>query len=317
MSGINLKKNVQSDGVTRVAIAHRRGSEAIYATHNLCDATTWYSESLRLTEKTLTKNGAFYESGDVFWVDLTHGKVFDEEGLIALQKVFEPSAPHGYEVVIETSDDGGTTWVTRPMRAPFATTGGDYTVDYAAGTITFVANDPAPADLVRGSYSQMTNSAWVLTPKSGTSLAVTKSELQFSSDVDFKDTIVMEVYGLADYFAPHLLDTADPPGPLPPGTPIPIETTYYKTMHQFIDESVGFFPALPPIGGLTRGSQKNTYVLQFHYDVAKVMYSSLGMYLRISLEGDNAFLGERATGTFYLFSGADPGAAKALGELTG
>jgi hypothetical protein len=314
---INLKKHQQSDGIPQVAVAHRRGSEAIYATHNFCDATTWYSESARVVENELSKNGAVYESGDPCWVDLTHGKVFDEESLITNQAILEPLDPHGYAVLVETSVDAGANWVERPQRAPFAVSGGDYTVDYSLGEVTFVANDPAPGDLVRATYSKKGTSAWVLHPLPGKSLAVTKSEIQFSADVIFNDTIVMEVYGLVDIFAPHLLDTADPPGPLPSGTPIPIETTQYKTMAQLIDESVGFYPALPPLGGGSRGSTQSMYVLQFHYDVAKVVYDSLGMFLRISLGADTMFGGDRATATFYLESMADPGLEQALKELVG
>lgn len=311
---ISLKKTVQADGITKVAVSHRRGKEAIYATHNFCDGTTWYSESTRVVEEELTKNGANYESDNPNWVDLTHGKVFDEEALIANQAVLEPGDPHGYVVLVETSDDGGTTWVERPMREPFAASGGDYTVNYVLGHITFVANDPAPGDKVRASYSYMTNSAWVLTPLPNKSFAVTKSEIQFSADVVMNDTILMEVYGAVDFFAPEMMG---PPYNLPSGTPIPIETTEYKTMLQLIDESIGFYPELPALGGGVRGTTQSMYVLQFHYDVAKVVYSSLGMFLRISLKGDTTFGGERATATFYLESNTDTDPMQALKELLG
>lgn len=315
---INLKQTrVQSDGVPQVATSPRRGREAIYATHNFCDATTWYSESTRVVEKSLTKNGGVWGSGDPCWIDMTHGKVFDEEAPISDQATFDPGDPHGYAVIVEASEDAGTTWDVRPQRDPFAVSGGDYTVDYALGEVTFVANAPGPGDLVRASYSKKGTSAWVLKPLPDKSIAVEKSEIQFSADVDLQDTFVMEVYGLVDYFAPELLDTADPPGPLPSGTPIPLETTKYKTIYQFIDESVGFFPALPAIGGATRGTTQATHILQFHYGAAKVVYSSLGMYIRISLEADTMLTGERVTATFYLTSHVDTDPMVAIGELTG
>lgn len=46
----------QADGTSLVAVKSRFGREVIYATHNFCDPTTWYSESERVTDKALTDN---------------------------------------------------------------------------------------------------------------------------------------------------------------------------------------------------------------------------------------------------------------------
>lgn len=315
MTSLKLKRaKQQADSTPLTAPGVRLGTETIYATHNFCDPCTWYSESERVTEQALTDSGdgLTWNSGDTSWIDMSHGLVFDEEGLIEDQAIFNPGDPHGYSVVVEVSTDGGSTWDTKTQRTPFAASGGDYTVDYAAGTVTF-ATDQSGND-VRASYSKAATSGWIVQPLTDKALTIEKAEIQFSADVDMTSTLIMEVFGTVDIFAPELMGE---PYNLPSGTPIPIETTLYKSMYQIIDESVGTFPAFPALGGSTRGTDQPTYILQFHYGAAKQMFSSLGMYIRISLSNDTKFGGERATATFYLLSKSDPGVQSALAQLLG
>lgn len=314
MTSLKLKHPItQPDGTPKTAPGIRLGKEVIYATHNFCDPCTWYSESKRVTEQSLTDSGdgLTWTSPDSNWIDMTHGRVFDEEGIIEDQVIFNPGSPHGYGVVIETSTDSGSTWNLMTQREPFASSGGDYTVNYAAGTVTFTSSQAG--NLVRASYSKSGSSAWVVRPLEDRVLTIEKAEIQFSANVTMTSTIVMEVYGTVDIFAPSLSDANG--GPVPAGTPIPIETAKYKTMAQIIDESVGSFPVFPALGGSARGTTDATHILQFHYGAARLVFHSLGMFIRISTVGDNAFGGERATATFYLISKEDPGSEKALKEL--
>ena len=297
----------QADGTSLVAVKSRFGREVIYATHNFCDPTTWYSESERVTDKALTDNAGTWESGDPNWIDLDHGKVFDEDAVKADQAIFDPP-PHGYAILVTV--DG----VEKTARAPWASSGGDFTVNYAAGTITPTTEDWT-GKTVLVSYSKATTSAWIVTPSEERALIIEAAEIQFAGDVVLNASLRMEVYGLVDFFAPQLLQANG--GPLPSGTPIPIEETLYKTIDQLIDEAIGAYPVIPAFSNAAgRGYTQPRHIFQFHYASARAVYSSLGMFIRISIEGDQPFGGERATATFYCLSKIDPGPAAALLVLT-
>lgn len=306
-------ERVQADGIPKVAVAPRVGSEAIYATHNFCDQTTWYSESTRVVEEALSDSGGglVWTSTNQHWINLREGRVLDEEGIVADQAVFESSDPHGYAVLVEVSTDGGTTWTEMNQHPPFEPSGGDYGVDYTAGTITF--DSTQAGNLVRASYSYESGSGWIMRPLPGKMLSIEKAEIQFSIDAQFDGDIVMEAYGLVEIFAPPL--AASNGGPLPDGTPIPINETRYKTVAQLLDESVGTFAKFPALGGAARGTTQDMYILQFHYAAAKLLFSSLGMFLKLSTSSGVEWGGLRATSTFYLTSKEDPGLQQALTEL--
>lgn len=302
------QKPKQADAVPLTALHGRVGKEVIYATHNLCDETTWYSESARVVDEALPEtDGLTYQSANICWTDMVNGKVFDEDGLIEDQKTFEPGDPHGYAIIVKS--DG----VEMTPRAPFAASGGDYVIDYALGTITFAATQAGKS--VTASYSHKNGAGWIMKPLAGKALVIEKAEIQFSADINMNATFTMEVYGFADIFAPFLVNTFDPPGPLPPGTPIAIETSKYKSLDQIVDEAVAAFPEIPAMGG-DRGFAQARHVFQFHYAAVRTLWSSLGMHVRVFVEGGSSFGGERATATFYCTSRVDEGVAEALKILT-
>lgn len=301
------------DNIPLVALAPREGSEVIYATHNLCDMTSWYVESERVVDAALTESNGIWSSGDTHWIDMVHGKVFDERALIKDQMADNPGSPHGYGVVVKV--DG----VEKTLRDPFATSGGDYTVDYVSGSVTPVSGSWT-GSTVTASYSKKSGHGWILTPTPssgvddpGRALIIEKAEIQFSDDIGMTSAVKMEVFGLVDFFAPQYLTTNG--GPLPPGTPIPIEETVYDTIDQMIDEAVGMFPGIPSLSSNTlRGYTKPKYIFQFHYATARPLFSSLGMFMRISVS--EPFSGERATATFYAVSARDVGPDMAIRILT-
>lgn len=298
----------QADGTSLVAVKARFGREVIYATHSFCDPTTWFWDSDRVEGKPLVENNGVWESGDPNWIDLDHGKVMDEDAVKEDQAIFHPP-PHGYAIAITV--DG----VEQTPRAPFATSGGDYVIDYVAGTVT--PTDPVAwaGKTVLATYSKATTSGWEMIPTDGRGLIIEAAEIQFSKDIEMNATLVMEVYGLVELFAPQLLIANG--GPLPPGTPIPIETTKYKTMDQLIDEAIGAYPVIPSFSNASkRGYTQERYIFQFHYTSARPVFSSLGMFIRIYLEGDRPLGGERATATFYCLSKIDPGIDEAMAILT-
>ena len=208
--------------------------------------------------------------------------------------------------------------VEKTMRDPFAASGGDYTVNYVTGEVTPTSG--SWSGVVTASYSKKSGTGWILRPTGSTgegdpgrALIIEKAEIQFSDDIAMNSAVKMEVFGLVDFFAPQYLTTNG--GPLPPGTPIPIEETVYDSIDQMIDEAVSMFPPIPALSsGSGRGYTRPRYIFQFHYATARPLFSSLGMFMRISVS--EPFGGERATATFYAVSARDVGAEKAIEILT-
>jgi hypothetical protein len=289
----------QGNGIPLVAISSREGSEVIYATHDFCDQTTWYSESVRVVDDVATDDGAgtVWSLTHQHVIDMYHGHVLDEEALIVEQQETDPGDPHGYVVTVKVDSAEQT------MREPYAASGGDYEVNYHAGKITFFASRAGKT--VEVSYSYAAASGWVMTPLPGKNLDIESSEAQFSDDLNMMDSIQFIVEGYVQVFAPQLWDGYDPPGPLPTNTRIPLVTQTYKRIDQFVDEALGSFPVVPAIGGATRGNLKARYGFPFRYGTVRRLIHSYGMRLVCRLVHDTPYTGERATATFYCTSNAE------------
>jgi hypothetical protein len=276
----------QKDGARWVSTIDLQASELIWTTVNYADKTTWYSDTQRITGQTLTgdvTNKIFSAPNGTVIVDLTHGKIFDED---EIAKELEPTTKFEVKVYV----DG----VLQTMRAPFSNTGGDYEVDYLNGKITFFiaqANVNVTAD-----YTKVLSSSWKLVPTEGRVLEINYAEIDTSSDIIMNDSIVFTAYGYVDVFAPELM-----PG-IPSGTQIPIDVTKYKTIRQLRQEAVGTTPAEPVLGGTVRGVQTDWRTMPFRYRATRQLWALSGMYLEIKLENDQAFNGENATATFHCLS---------------
>lgn len=249
----------------------RIGSELIITTHNFCDPTTWYTESVRIAAETLTDsgNGVLFNSAHTNWIDMTHGKLFDEDALCA-------DIAHGYSVVVKING------VVATQRAPFATSGGDCVVDYVAGTVTFASSQSG--NTVTVDYSYENGSVWSIVPIEGKRIDIESAEVQFSQDILLNDTIVFEIWGYN-------------PGDLP--NKMLYGTSNYKKMVNYIDEALGSFPVIPAIGGTLRGFQSNIYGFPFRYSAVRQLKSSQGIELHVRLKDNIKFGGEHTTGTFY------------------
>jgi hypothetical protein len=280
-NGIPLKKHYQTDSAMPVTIVGREGSETIWSTHNFCDRTTWYGDSLRETYVTLSNSGdnLTFSGSHQYWIDMDHGKVFDE---IAIKTDYE----HGFSIVVVVAG------VTQSAREPFKTTGGDYSVNYRSGSVTFFS--PVTSS-VTCSYSYENGSSWYLAPEATKALDFEQAEIQFSQDITMNDSVRFVVEGPADIFAPELVAG----NILPSGYMLEIEETKYDTIHQMIDEALGSYPTIPAIGGSARGLSSPIYGFPFTYNAVRRLKSSYGLRLRVRLQDDLEFDGERATATFY------------------
>jgi hypothetical protein len=215
---------------------------------------------------------------------MTHGKVLDEEA------VAEESDPDYKYLVTVTVDN-----IDKIQRNPFAESGGDYDVNYTTGQVTFFGSQSGKT--VKASYNYANGSTWVMKPSSGKQLRIEQAEAQFSGDVVLNDTIKFGAWGLVDVFAPQLV-----PDVIPSGTLIELLSTRYQRLDQIIDEALGSYPVIPAIGGSQRGNSTARYGFPFRYGTVRVISSSAGMELRVRLENDIKYGGERATATFYCLS---------------
>lgn len=247
------------------------GSGLVIVSHNWADRTTWYSQSERVTGQVLTDSGdgLTFTSPDEFWIDLTHGKLYREDLV---------SAGKTPKIYVDS--------VQKTERTPFAESGGDFTIDYREGTVTFASSQSGKT--ITADYSKENGSAFVIAPLPGKRLWLERSEVQFASNVVINDTI---------HFQPWAYNPYDPPNKVPVDNP-----TSYKVARDFVDEACGCYPKVAAFGGTVRGLQNDHIVFPFNYVLVKDLKSSYGVEIRVWLENDQEFGGEFATATFYCTS---------------
>lgn len=260
-----------TDNRLRVSVEPRKvGDGLVFVSHNWCDPTTWYTQSERVTEETLTDSGdgLTFDSLHPNWIDLTHGKIY-RENLIAAS----------YVPVVKV--DG----VTKTERAAWAESGGDFSINYATGKVTFFASQSGKT--VTADYSYENGSLFIVTPTAGKRLWIEYSEVQFSKDIEINaDT----------HFQPWAYNPADPPNKIPAANP-----TTYRSLDNYIEEANGCYPEIPVMGG-PRGFTSPRITFPFKYQTIKELHASYGVEIRVWLEGDQPFGGEYGTATFYCTS---------------
>ena len=265
----------------------RTGNEVIYATHNFCDRTTWYGESVR------AENEAASEVSGTEW-DLANSNVICIEKILDFTGVLQDSGTpeHLYAVVVEVDS------VEMTQRDPFRTTfnGEDYYVDYDNGKIIFASSQTGKD--VRVWYSYATGSTFYMKPEPGKLLHIEKAKAQWSANYSMDDELVFQVVGNGEVFAPQLWNGFSPPGPYPAGTQIPLVTTRYLTEAQLLLEAEEWLPELPITGTGPRARTEKWYGVKFAYRTKRTLSSAAGMMLTVKLAHDLAFAGEHASATF-------------------
>jgi hypothetical protein len=284
-----------ADGLPRLAVEKGAGPAINFFSHNWCDKTTWYTKSVYVADETATDSGdhTSYTLAHQFVIDSYHGKVTQEDFL-------KDSSNRSYRVTVKVN--GTTKTEVDPHFDALNQTVGDYRINYAAGTVTFVnaltANDVVTATY---HYSPTTagNSMFIVAPLPTKTLIVNLAECNFSEDFEMKDTVLYTPVGYVDVFAPQLLQANG--GPFAPGTKIPLASAFtYKTVQDFLNDSMRAYPGYPPIGGSSwRGMPKTSYVFDWDYIRGKTFYSQYGMEIQCTLQHDEPFGGTFATAAFY------------------
>ena len=261
-----------------------------FITPNWCDKTTWYTGSAEVTGETATDTGnhATYSLTHQYVIDAYHGKITFED-------ILKDNNGHSYRVFVRVNG------VLKTEQDPHYTSGGDFTVNYAAGTITFLA-DLQPTDVVTVTYHYAVSATFVIKPDPGKRLYIGTVEVQFSDDVVLNDTFVFQAYGLVDYFAPFLMA---PPYNLPSGYKIPLgDPLIYKTFNDFLNDSNGAYPGYPSFGGNNwRSLKKAAYIFVWDYTVGSTcLEAAAGMEIRIDLQHNEPCGGAYGVATLYCTS---------------
>lgn len=293
----------QSDGIPQIAIAPTTGSETVIASHNLCDKCSWFGDSVRVTDETLTDagNGTLFGSTHDHWIDMVSGRVHNDDGWVVDQKVRNPTDPHGYEAIIKV---GG---VTQTMREPFEVSGGDYEVIWETGQVQFFV---APVGAVTASYSYATTSNFYVRPSPGKVLRILKAEVDVAMGAVMTDTVMYDIWAVVDAVAPQLM-----PG-IPSGTMIPIGEVVYKRMGQISAEAQGAYPSIEVLGASdaelamsldefrrkSRGTRSKVQALPFNYSTSRDLSAAAMMEVRVHTKHDRPFEGDTVTVTFYCVS---------------
>jgi hypothetical protein len=241
-------------------------------TPNWCDKTTWYPDSAYIGDEVALDSGdhTTYGLAHEFVIDVYHGKITFEDAL-------RDSDGRSYRAIVKVND------VVKTEQDPHLGAGGDYTVDYAAGEVTFLAA-LQPADVVKVTYHYAQGSTAILAPTAGKILILSNVELQFSEDVVMNDTVLFQAYGFVQVFAPQLMG---PPYNLPPNTKIPLgDPLIYKTLIDLLNDSNKSYPAYPALGGSNwRAMKQKVYIFSWDYIVGSTLLrASEGMEIHIKME---------------------------------
>lgn len=278
-----------NSGAPRIAIEKPDVSKATMFSHDWSNPTTWTTHAVRVVDEIANPDVA--EVYTVYALD--HVNVIDTyHGFITAEDFLKDSDNNSYRVVVKVNN------TTKTEQDPHYGTGGDYTINYETGKITFLSALTAN-DEVKVTYHYAGSSEFRIKPAAGKRLSIALVEVQFSDDVVLTDSVTFQPYGYVDVFAPQYTPTPYPSGTLIPlGNPI-----VYKGMRDYQNDAVRSYVAYPAMGGNSwRGMTTPVLVLDWDYISSTTLLSSAGMEVRVKLQHDTPFGGTYATASFYCVS---------------
>jgi hypothetical protein len=296
----------QPDGAPLFAPTPRQGSEVVLGSHNFCDQTTWFGDSVRVVGRQLAEkvgsSGLIWKSPvaeHVNWIDMVTGRVHNQEHW---------AAEVGRHYAVTVTVDSVEQTVCPPFK--FESSDGDYWIDYDNGEVNFFSDQTGKT--VVASFSYATESAFYITPYEGTILRIEDAEADFSADMVLETSFGYIVEGYVDVFAPEMT-----PVPFPSGTRISLQTDYYHRVTQIITEARGALPQVEAIGAKpehkaitdikefrrkSRGMKAAVQAVPFNYSTARDLTAAYGMRLKIVTQDHIPVGGEMLTMTFYCTS---------------
>lgn len=267
---------------------------------NFCDKTTWYHDAIEVIDEAVgtgdgaattfnLAHGTNADAGERI-IDLSHGKVSDENNLPNQSGNFRqmgsgygntyPYSLSGYVPVVKI--DG----VEQTERAYGEVAGGDYTIDYTTGEITFFV---APANGLGITVTYWYVPAAVgpkvrIVPSTGKRYMIDRVEIQSSPDSCPKSDIVMGVYA----------------GAAPPNGVLIERPTIVKNIYDIVNWAYGSRPQIEiQGGGATRALTHQINIHQVLYATEVPLLSSSLMYMEVSLAQPVEFDGTWATVVIY------------------
>ena len=280
---------LSNTGHIRVESHPTSGKSEIITSHNFADPTTWWGDSLRVTEEVLSNpsgDNTLYRSDHKHWIDLSHAKVTKEDEII-VDTTLWPNGP--FTVIISVND------VVKVEDR-------DFRVDYRNGEVSFSWPNPEnpkvllgmgplnPSDVVKATYSYENGSTWALRPEAGTKIRIVRTEVQFTHDIIIHDDCHWQTY---------VYNPFDLPNKVPYGTP-----SIYKSAQDYVNEGNSGTGVIKAFGGTgstysVRGLQHDVSVFPFDYLATKDVMSSVGAEVRVFLYSHTPYIGEYATATVY------------------
>jgi hypothetical protein len=252
------------DGTGKVIQELRSDSRLIVTSHNLCDRTTWYQDSERVIDEVLVGegDGKTFGSGMAGWIDLTHGKVSDEDDVAA-----------AYIPIVKV--DG----VIHTENTPFSDDlDGSFAVDYGLGKVVF--NEAVPVGwVVAASFPKARSSVFTIAPSAGRILRMVETECQLSTDLVMEDDLWYGVY---------VGSTC-------------VKAKRYKKISDFMNDATGAYPVIPAMGGAKRGTAE-AVVFPWPLKSRTDLFHKAGMSLKIRMARDIQCGGSFATVSFYFLS---------------
>lgn len=271
------KKNTPDQHALRVATYRPEGSSATKVSHDWTNPTTWYGDSVEKTGETLTTSDDLtFSAIENNWIDLTHGKVYDEYNF-----------SNKREPVIYVDDVETTT---------------GFSIDYAAGEVTFDSSQAGKT--IKADYWYANGSTYLLEPDAGKVLIIEHAELQFTEDIGVTSPINFTIWVYNPYFNPAAaIVDFNPALSIAAHNCLrfPYQVIKYKNMKDMINAANLGQGYIPAVGDIT----ENVVVFPFNYATVKPFKSSLGAQLRISLDNDEPLTGQWGTATFYILSEAE------------
>jgi hypothetical protein len=285
---VPLVKPRTADGRERTASEKSSANRTNFYTHDFTDPCSWYPKANRVVDETATDSGnhTTYTLAHVNVIDSYHGRLTQEDDLLS-------TAGHSLRVAVKVNG------VSKTEQDPHYGTGGDYTVNYELGHVIFTSAKSAE-DVVTVTYHYATTSVFTVKPDAGKQLLIDIAEVQFSEDINPRDTVLFEVWGIADYFYPPMY-VGNYPGQIPPGTLVRLQRLAYKSMSDFHNDAFRSYPSYPALGDPNNWRAQSQPVTTFDWDYlgSVALSSAKGLEIRVSLEHDEPYDGYMATATFY------------------
>lgn len=250
------------------------GDRLWFFTHDFCDKTTWSQGSTLVEDEQFAGDGVqtVFQLAHTHIIDLAHGRISDEDKI---------STPDGGNYLVKVKVDD----VLKTEREFGEDSGGDYTLNYTTGALTFFT---APSGAIEVTYYYAGESTQKIIPTPGTQFELFQVELQFSKDLDLTDEVDIGIFT----YNPSL-------GAPPEKFVYPPSFARFKRIYDFINWSRGAFPIIPIFGGSVRGSAQELLHLRVDYISPVVLKSSQGAELRIWTKHHRELGGEFATVTCY------------------